>query len=178
MRLRTAQRRPAVGFARASAMHLIAGGEAARRSARWRPSLQAFGDRAPRPSPVSPSTLSTTRLPSRVMHRLARHRERLVGASPGPAARWRTCRRAARRRGLPTRTSIRKWRLRSSTSGAMAARRPLNVSPGLRLHGHRGGKPELQPARFELRHAGFELQSRRRSATTTTGRSPGMAPAS
>ena len=58
--------------------------------------------------------------------------------------------------GLATRTSMRKWRLRSSTSGAMAASWPLNVSPGfacteMRRHA------DPQPAGFQLRDAGLEL---------------------
>ena len=61
-------------------------------------------------------------------------------------------------RGFCTRISTWKWRLRSSTSGATATRRPDQVWPGRACTSTVAGMPTVQAARLELRHAGVQLQ--------------------
>ena len=53
---------------------------------------------------------------------------------------------------------MRKWRLRSSTSGTIAASWPVNVSPGLACTAIAAGSPSLSRPASSSGHAGFELQ--------------------
>ena len=76
-----------------------------------------------------------------------------------------------------TRTSILKWRLRSSTSGEIAASWPENVSPGFAWTETTAFIPGFsRPASTSDTPASSFIS--RRSATTTIGLSPGIAPAS
>ena len=125
---------------------------------------------------VSPSTFWTMRLPPRVAiavfgtssaFGVVASMIRALAYMPASIA----------RPAFGTRTSIMKCRLRSSTSGEIAASCPLNVWPGLACTATMAFIPvRSRPASSSETPASSFISLR--STTTTIGLSPGMAPLS